>query len=69
MGMVIHGLILKCGFELRSFCCSSIIRIYVKCGDESVHKFFHGIPLGERFVASWNTLVDSYVQMSDAMKL
>ncbi|XP_024922280.2 pentatricopeptide repeat-containing protein At2g33680 isoform X2 [Ziziphus jujuba] len=65
-GMVIHGQILKCGFESCSFCSSSILGIYVEWGDvEHAHKFFHGIPLGERSEASWNTLIDSYVQMSD----
>ncbi|EXB52055.1 hypothetical protein L484_024605 [Morus notabilis] len=66
-GLVIHGRILKSGFESYSFCSSSILGLYVECGDvEDAYKFFNGIPQEDRSEASWNTLIDSYVEMSNA---
>lgn len=66
-GLAIHGQVLKSGFESYSFCSSSILGLYVECGDvEDAYKFFNGIALEERPEASWNTLIDSYVEMSNA---
>ena len=73
MGLIIHGQVLKSGFEWYSFCSSAILGMYVGRGDfGDAYKFFLGIPLGKRSEASWNTLIDSYVQMSntnEAVKL
>ncbi|KAK7257105.1 hypothetical protein RIF29_30833 [Crotalaria pallida] len=73
MGRLIHGLILKTGFDSHSFCGASILHMYAECGDiENAKKFFDGVCDGERCEALWNTLLNAYVQMSDveeAMKL
>ncbi|XP_061352286.1 pentatricopeptide repeat-containing protein At2g33680-like [Gastrolobium bilobum] len=66
MGKLIHGLILKSGFDSHSFCCASILHMYADCGDiENSRKFFNGVCLSERCEALWNTLLNSYVRMSD----
>ena len=66
MGKVIHGLILKSGFDLHSFCSASILLMYAECGDiENSRKVFDGVCLGERCEALWNTLLNAYVEVSD----
>lgn len=43
MGLVIHGQVLKSGFELYSFCSSSILGIYFGCEDfGDAYVFFQG---------------------------
>ncbi|KAA8526693.1 hypothetical protein F0562_008104 [Nyssa sinensis] len=67
MGKLLHGLILKYGFESYSFCSASILAMYVESGDISnAHNFFDEIPLRGRSEASWNTLLDSYAETSNA---
>lgn len=67
MGRLIHSLIIKSGFESHSFCSASVVHLYAECGDmENSRKLFDGISLGERSEALWNTLLNAYVQMSDA---
>ncbi|KAF7836573.1 pentatricopeptide repeat-containing protein [Senna tora] len=67
MGRLIHGLIIKTGFESHSFCNASIVHMYAECGDiENSRKLFDGIALGERSEAIWNTVLNAYAQMSDA---
>ncbi|XP_057455484.1 pentatricopeptide repeat-containing protein At5g27110-like [Lotus japonicus] len=66
MGRVIHGLIVKTGFDSCSFCGASILHMYAGCGDvEDSRKFFDGVCLGERGEALWNALLNAYVQVSD----
>ncbi|KAK7313223.1 hypothetical protein VNO77_37774 [Canavalia gladiata] len=66
MGKLIHGLILKSGFDLYGFCTASILHMYADCGDiESSWKVFDGISFGERCEALWNTLLNAHVEMSD----
>ncbi|KAL2964965.1 hypothetical protein AAZX31_16G033600 [Glycine max] len=66
MGKVIHGLILKSGFDSHSFCSASILHMYADCGDiENSRKVFDGVCFGERCEALWNTLLNAYVEESD----
>ncbi|KAK7317500.1 hypothetical protein RJT34_01795 [Clitoria ternatea] len=66
MGKLIHGLILKSGFDLHGFCSVSILHMYAGFGDiENSRKVFDGVCLGERGEALWNTLLNAYVEMSD----
>ncbi|XP_027356818.1 pentatricopeptide repeat-containing protein At5g27110-like [Abrus precatorius] len=66
MGKLIHGLILKCGFDSHSFCSASILHLYADCGDvENSRKVFDGVCFGERCEALWNTLLNAHVEMSD----
>ncbi|OIW06049.1 hypothetical protein TanjilG_29805 [Lupinus angustifolius] len=73
MGKLIHGLIVKTGFDSHDFCGASILHMYAECGDiENARKFFDEVCVGETCEALWNTLLNAYVQMSDvegAMKL
>ncbi|XP_077227886.1 pentatricopeptide repeat-containing protein At2g33680-like [Tasmannia lanceolata] len=65
MGKLLHGCIIKCGFEFDVFCSTSVLDIYVKCGDmNDARILFEGIP--SKCEALWNTLIDGYVRCSDA---
>lgn len=69
MGMLIHGQILKCGFESYSFCNAAILGMYVEYGDiENACKVFSVIPLWERSEALCNTLLHGFVQTSTGEK-
>nr|KYP51648.1 Pentatricopeptide repeat-containing protein At2g13600 family [Cajanus cajan] len=66
MGKLIHGLILKSGFDSHSFCSASILHMYADCGDiENSTKVFDGVCFGERCEALWNILLNAYVEMGD----
>lgn len=66
MGRLIHGLIIKTGFESCNFCSASIVHMYAECGDmENSRKLFDGIAMGEMSEALWNTLLNAYAKMSD----
>ncbi|KAI4333406.1 hypothetical protein L6164_018226 [Bauhinia variegata] len=66
MGRLVHGLILKSGFQSDSFCNASILHMYADFGDvEHSRKLFDGVPLGERSEALWNTLLNAYVRKCD----
>ncbi|CAI9781762.1 unnamed protein product [Fraxinus pennsylvanica] len=55
-GKCIHGLILKDGLEFDIYVGTSLIDMYVKCGELGyAHKLFDVMPL--RDVSSWNTLI------------
>ncbi|XP_068660227.1 pentatricopeptide repeat-containing protein At2g33680-like [Aristolochia californica] len=62
-GKLLHGFIIKCGFEFYFFCGTSILDLYVKSGYlADARKYFDGIPL--KCEALWNTLIDGYVKSS-----
>ncbi|KAK7393014.1 hypothetical protein VNO78_21464 [Psophocarpus tetragonolobus] len=66
MGKLIHGLVLKSGFDSHSFCSSLILHMYADCGDiENSRKVFDGVCIGEKCEALWNTLLNAYVEASD----
>ncbi|CAN8297919.1 unnamed protein product [Cochlearia groenlandica] len=68
LGIQIHGLIIKSGFMHSLYVCNSVMSLYAKCPASScddVLKVFDEIP--QRDVASWNTVISSFVKegMSD----
>ncbi|OWM81021.1 pentatricopeptide repeat-containing protein At5g39350-like [Punica granatum] len=64
-GLLIHGQIIKSGFDLYKFCIASLLGIYVGYGDvEAGRTLFDSIPLGEESEALWNALLDGYVKIS-----
>ncbi|XP_058095319.1 pentatricopeptide repeat-containing protein At2g33680-like [Magnolia sinica] len=64
-GKLLHGLIIKCGFKYNAFCSSSVLDLYVKCGDmNDACRFFEEIP--SKCEALWNTLIDGCVRNLDS---
>ncbi|KAG2396952.1 Pentatricopeptide repeat-containing protein [Vigna angularis] len=66
MGKLIHGLVIKSGFDSHRFCSALILHMYGDCGDiKNSRKVFDGVCYGERCEALWNTLLNAYVKVSD----
>lgn len=65
MGSLIHGQIIKSGFNLYRFCGASLLGMYVGNGDVvSGRLLFSSLSIGEESEALWNTLLDGYVKKS-----
>lgn len=65
MGTLIHGQILKSGFDLYRFCGASLLGMYVENGDVGAGRLlFDSLSLREESEALWNTLLDGYVRKS-----
>ncbi|KAI3964757.1 hypothetical protein MKW92_017609 [Papaver armeniacum] len=71
IGRKIHSLVKVCGFESDSFVQSSLIDMYVKCGEiKDAHMLFDR--MGHRDVVSWSVLVAGYARqgyVDEAKKL
>ncbi|XAR49391.1 hypothetical protein NMG60_11032576 [Bertholletia excelsa] len=64
LGRCVHGQSLKAGLEFDMYVGTSLIDMYVKCGElGDAHGLFDAMPL--RDVASWNALIAGY--MKDGM--
>ncbi|KAL6177462.1 hypothetical protein ACLB2K_048988 [Fragaria x ananassa] len=61
IGMEIHSLAVKLGFDSDVFVASAIVDFYAKCRDvESAQKVFYRLPA--RDLVSWNALISGYAQ-------
>ncbi|PRQ17314.1 putative tetratricopeptide-like helical domain, DYW domain-containing protein [Rosa chinensis] len=70
IGMEIHGLLVKLGFDSDHFVASALVDFYSKTRDiESAQKVFHRLPA--RDLVSWNALISGYTQneyLDEALK-
>lgn len=65
MGKLLHGCIIKCGFESYVFCNTSLVDMYVKCGNlNDARRLFDGVQSNCEVL--WNMLIDGHVRNSDA---
>lgn len=63
LGLRIHTLVLKSGFEYDVFIKTSLLSLYAKSGYlENAHKMFDDIP--ERNVVSWTVMISGYISAS-----
>ncbi|CAN1305321.1 Pentatricopeptide repeat-containing protein At3g46790, chloroplastic [Linum perenne] len=61
VGKCVHGLSLRIGFELDIYVGTSLIDMYVKCGQiRDAHKLFDKMTV--RDVSSWNALIAGYMR-------
>ncbi|KAM6559621.1 hypothetical protein CsatA_028860 [Cannabis sativa] len=61
MGKCIHGISLRIGLEIDMYVGTSLIDMYVKCGEISeAHKLFNGMIV--RDISSWNALIAGYMK-------
>ncbi|KAG0501944.1 hypothetical protein HPP92_002016 [Vanilla planifolia] len=59
-GCAVHSLCLRQGFELDVYVGSSLVNMYVKCGElRSAHRMFALMPV--RNLSSWNALIVGYM--------
>jgi len=70
-GRLIHGDIIKRGFQFDVFVANALVDMYAKCGSaESAFHVFEKMP--QRDLVSWNTIVSGYAQygfLDQALKL
>ncbi|CAK9151154.1 unnamed protein product [Ilex paraguariensis] len=63
LGKCVHGLSLRTGLEFDMYVGTSLIDMYVKCGELSdAHKLFNEMPV--RDVSSWNALIAGHMKDS-----
>ncbi|CAK9184313.1 unnamed protein product [Ilex paraguariensis] len=61
LGKCVHGLSLRTGLEFDMYVGTSLIAMYVKCGELSdAHKLFNEMPV--RDVSSWNALIAGHMK-------
>ncbi|GAB4848425.1 hypothetical protein Ancab_003122 [Ancistrocladus abbreviatus] len=59
-GQVIHGCVVKCGFDSNLFVSNALVAFYGKCQLMGLsRKMFEELP--QRDVVSWNSMISSYV--------
>ncbi|CAN1305313.1 Pentatricopeptide repeat-containing protein At3g57430, chloroplastic [Linum perenne] len=67
VGKCVHGLSLRIGFELDIYVGTSLIDMYVKCGQiRDAHKLFDKMTV--RDVSSWNTMITAYASHGRGME-
>eukprot|EP00262_Sarcandra_glabra_P020429 TRINITY_DN8122_c0_g2_i1.p1 TRINITY_DN8122_c0_g2~~TRINITY_DN8122_c0_g2_i1.p1 ORF type:complete len:734 (+),score=99.70 TRINITY_DN8122_c0_g2_i1:308-2509(+) len=60
-GRAIHSLVIKYGFESDTRLANTLIHMYSECeAIDEASKAFDGIPVGDRDVVSWNTLISGF---------
>lgn len=71
MGAQVHGLIMKCGFEMQPSVANTLVALYAKCRCLSdARKLFDSVVLAE--IVTWNSIIGGYVQngfMDEALAL
>lgn len=64
-GKLIHGYILKCGYEFYIYVATGIIDMYAKCGSvQFARQVFDKMP--QRNAVSWNAMISGYAQNGHA---
>ncbi|KAM0932546.1 putative tetratricopeptide-like helical domain superfamily, DYW domain-containing protein [Dioscorea sansibarensis] len=67
-GRQLHGQVIKLQFLLDLFVGSSLVDLYVKCGEvEVAEKLFFSLP--QHNAVSWNALLNGYAHMDDEKKV
>lgn len=65
-GQQVHGFVLKTGFASDLYVRNSLIYMYAKCGEiESACKVFDEIPVKDKNVVTWNTMISALVNSGD----
>ncbi|KAH7686405.1 TPR-like protein [Dioscorea alata] len=68
IGRQLHGQVIKLQFLSDLFVGSSLVDLYVKCGEvELAEKLFFGLP--QHNAVSWNVLLNGYARMGDEKKV
>ncbi|OMO76910.1 Plant peroxidase [Corchorus capsularis] len=67
LGKVVHGQILRCGFDLDAHVETALMVMYLKCGNtDAGYKIFEGI--SEKDVVLWTAMISGLVQTNCADK-
>ncbi|KAL5550695.1 hypothetical protein UlMin_000871 [Ulmus minor] len=62
LGLKLHALVVKVGFDDDVFVKTSLLGLYAKCGYlENAHKVFDDIP--EKNIVSWTTIISGYIDV------
>lgn len=69
MGVLVHGLVVKLGFEYDVFLQNTILHMYNRCDDSSslARRFFDKMP--QRDVVSWNIMITHFSKRRDGIQL